>query len=179
MPQASGVDKEYDCDTHHLHFALFNLHFSVCTDGTGFDLGRGLPHLVVLRPLDMGVVNRLLAELGGTDEQSHATLDGVPVVNKKQTRQTGIASLRHATDSVATRNHPNSSNSARRFLRQRAGVAKPGNTNQIASQTNDPAALTAMDATHPWGNRNASAYGACLADPMHQTFFTQLLCGLC
>src|SRR5207237_7171299 len=34
---------------------------------------------VVLRPLDRGIVNRLLQELGGTDGQGHPTLDGVPV----------------------------------------------------------------------------------------------------
>jgi hypothetical protein len=34
---------------------------------------------VVMRPLDMDIVNRLLRELGGTDEQGRPTLDGVPV----------------------------------------------------------------------------------------------------
>ena len=34
---------------------------------------------IALRPLDMGIVNRLLDELGGTDKQGRPTLDGVPV----------------------------------------------------------------------------------------------------
>ena len=34
---------------------------------------------VVLRPLDLNIVNRLLKELGAADEQGRPTLDGVPV----------------------------------------------------------------------------------------------------
>ena len=40
-------------------------------------VGRRQP--IVLRPLDMGIVNRLLQELGGRDEQGRPTLDDVPV----------------------------------------------------------------------------------------------------
>ncbi len=45
----------------------------------------GRRQAIVLRPLDMGIVNRLLRELGGTDEQGHPTLDGVPVEIKDGT----------------------------------------------------------------------------------------------
>jgi hypothetical protein len=41
--------------------------------------GQETAKVIVLRPLDMGFVNRLLQELGGTDEQGRPTLDGVPV----------------------------------------------------------------------------------------------------
>ena len=40
---------------------------------------------IVLRPLDMGIVTRLLQELGGTDEQGRPTLDDVPVEIKDGT----------------------------------------------------------------------------------------------
>ena len=40
---------------------------------------------IVLRPLDMGIVNRLLQELGGTDERGRPTLDDVPVEIKDGT----------------------------------------------------------------------------------------------
>lgn len=39
----------------------------------------GRRQAIVFRPLEMGIVNRLLQELGGTDEQGRPTLDGVPV----------------------------------------------------------------------------------------------------
>jgi len=39
----------------------------------------GRRQAIVLRPLDTGIVNRLLQELRGTDEQGRPTLDGVPV----------------------------------------------------------------------------------------------------
>jgi hypothetical protein len=39
----------------------------------------GRRQAIVLRPLDTDIVNRLLHELGGTDEQGRPTLDGVPV----------------------------------------------------------------------------------------------------
>ena len=45
----------------------------------------GRRQAIVLRPLDMGIVNRLLQELGGTDEQGRPTLDGVPVEIKDGT----------------------------------------------------------------------------------------------
>ena len=45
----------------------------------------GRRQAIVLRPLDMGIVNRLLQELGGTDEQGCPTLDGVPVEIKDGT----------------------------------------------------------------------------------------------
>jgi hypothetical protein len=34
---------------------------------------------IVLKPLDMGIVHRLLQELGATDKQGRPTLEGVPV----------------------------------------------------------------------------------------------------
>jgi len=40
---------------------------------------------IVLRPLDMAIVDRLLEELGGRDEQGRPTLDGVPVEIKDGT----------------------------------------------------------------------------------------------
>ena len=40
---------------------------------------------------------------------------------------------------------------APRRPQKQTGVANPGNTNPIASQIVDPAALTAIDATHPLG----------------------------
>jgi hypothetical protein len=45
----------------------------------------GRRQAIVLRPLDMGIVNRLLQELGGKDEQGRPTLDGVPVEIKDGT----------------------------------------------------------------------------------------------
>jgi hypothetical protein len=45
----------------------------------------GRRQAIVLRPLDMGIVNRLLQELGGTDEQGRPTLDDVPVEIKDGT----------------------------------------------------------------------------------------------
>jgi hypothetical protein len=39
----------------------------------------GRRQAIVLRPLEMGIVNRLLEELGGRDEQVRPTLDDVPV----------------------------------------------------------------------------------------------------
>ena len=45
----------------------------------------GRRQAIVLRPLEMGIVNRLLQELGGTDEQGRPTLDGVPVEIKDGT----------------------------------------------------------------------------------------------
>jgi len=45
----------------------------------------GRRQAIVLRPLDMGIINRLLQELGGTDEQGRPTLDGVPVEIKDGT----------------------------------------------------------------------------------------------
>jgi hypothetical protein len=45
----------------------------------------GRRQAVVTRSLDMEVVNRLLVELGGTDEQGRPTLDGVPVEIKDGT----------------------------------------------------------------------------------------------
>jgi hypothetical protein len=38
----------------------------------------GRREAIVLRPLDLGIVNRLLQELGGTDGQGRPTLNGVP-----------------------------------------------------------------------------------------------------
>jgi len=45
----------------------------------------GQRRAIVLRPLDMGIVNRLLRELGGRDEQGRPTLDDVPVEIKDGT----------------------------------------------------------------------------------------------
>ena len=45
----------------------------------------GRRQAIVLRPLDRGIVDRLLRELGGTDEQGRPTLDGVPVEIKDGT----------------------------------------------------------------------------------------------
>ena len=39
----------------------------------------GQRQVVVVRPLDMAIVNRLLRELGGRDDQGRPTLDGAPV----------------------------------------------------------------------------------------------------
>jgi len=45
----------------------------------------GRRQAIVLRPLDMAIVNRLLQELGGRDEQGRPTLDDVPVEIKDGT----------------------------------------------------------------------------------------------
>ena len=45
----------------------------------------GRRQAIVLRSLEMGIVNRLLRELGGTDEQGRPTLEGVPVEIKDGT----------------------------------------------------------------------------------------------
>ena len=45
----------------------------------------GRRQAVVLRPLDMGIVKRLLQELGGSDEQGRPTLDDLPVEIKDGT----------------------------------------------------------------------------------------------
>jgi hypothetical protein len=45
----------------------------------------GRRQTIVLRPLDTDIVNRLLQELGGRDEQGRPTLDDVPVEFKDGT----------------------------------------------------------------------------------------------
>jgi hypothetical protein len=45
----------------------------------------GRRQAIILRSLDMGIVHRLLHELGGTDERGRPTLDGVPVEIKDGT----------------------------------------------------------------------------------------------
>ena len=45
----------------------------------------GRRQAIVLRPLDMGIANRLLQELGGRDERGRPTLDDVPVEIKDGT----------------------------------------------------------------------------------------------
>ena len=45
----------------------------------------GRRQAIILRPLDMGIVNRLLQELGGRDEQCHPTLDNLAVETKDGT----------------------------------------------------------------------------------------------
>jgi hypothetical protein len=45
----------------------------------------GRRQAIVLRPLDIGIVNRLLQELGGRDEQGRPTLDDVLVEIKDGT----------------------------------------------------------------------------------------------
>jgi hypothetical protein len=45
----------------------------------------GRRQALVLRPLDMGIVNRLLQELGGRNEQGRPTLDDLPVEIKDGT----------------------------------------------------------------------------------------------
>src|SRR5262245_44143015 len=45
----------------------------------------GRRQAIVLRPLDLGIVDRLMRELGGRDEKGRPTLDGVPVETKDGT----------------------------------------------------------------------------------------------
>jgi hypothetical protein len=45
----------------------------------------GRRQAIVLRPLEMGILNRLLGEVGGTDKQGRPPLDGVPVEIKDGT----------------------------------------------------------------------------------------------
>jgi hypothetical protein len=90
----------------------------------------GRRQAIVLRPLDMGIVNRLLQELGGRDEQGRPTLDDVPVEIKDGT--VACRWLIGGTASTSPKSSPSSSRGRRAAYWPIASI--PGSSSRTSSR---------------------------------------------